>query len=933
MTTVLDRIKIVLEGDTVKLTKSLLGAQRAMQQAGQKMQKAGKAMTTRLTLPLLGIGVASTKIAADFDASMRKIVGLVGVPVEQVNEWREDVRHLGVEYGISAKKAADALFFITSAGLRGATALETLQVSLQASAAGMGDVVTVADAATSAMNAYGEANLSATRATEILTAGVRKGKLEAAGLAPVMGRITGTAAALNVSFEDVVGTLAVFSRTGTQAAEGATQVLSIMSSLLGTSREGEEALTAQGLSLQALRDIAAKPGGLLAVMRLLNTAFEGNQEALKMVIPNLRAFRGVMNALAQDAAAVDDVMEGVTNSIGIVDAAFEASKGPLFLMRQAFERFKESLLSLGNAVIPVVLPLIIGLGESIEDLTKWFDHLSDGMKKTIVVTAGLVAATGPLLLVFGSLLKMIATIQFVKLFSTIKIFSGLLLPGGVLLVGLGLLAAAFFKMRAEVAATEAAMLESTQTMKNAFALVDPKLASARVERLNEVMERLQERADGFRQRANVARIAMIGMADATRTKATPALIENADALLAHADGLEETITQMAVFRDVMLEMAKVATTVDVVSPVTVHPSFVAMQAALVELGHSLRTATDLNELLGASFDLTEARAEAYKEAILAMVTAGVPLNTVLNEEGETLQDLADMFGLLTWSMTRTTEAQEALMEAEAEAALIVASVLTPVERYDDAIVLLDKHLEAGRLTQEQYSRAVTQAQEALDGVNTSTKTLGDSLKGIAASGIESAFNKILTGTDAATSATARYKEEVGRLRKLLQDGLLSQENFNEAVAQLRTETDGVSNTFREWGNVALDVIGSIIQEIQRLGIKLAVLKLFEAVGAGTIEGFATGGFMAGGQLGLVGERGPELVRAGRGGVTVQPLHSMSFAMAGGGSGGDAGSHITVQIQATDARSFTELIEANPGVVIGPVVRALQRSDMLRRLMR
>ncbi|GAF67930.1 unnamed protein product, partial [marine sediment metagenome] len=293
------------------------GASRAMEQAGERMSKAGKKMTTSLTLPLLGIAGAGVKIAADFDASMRKIVGLVGIPIEQVNEWREDVRHLGVQYGASAKEAADALFFITSAGLRGAEAMETLEVALAASAAGMGEVKVVADAATSAMNAYSVAGLTATRATEILTAGVRMGKLESEQLAPVMGRITGTAAALNVSFEDVVGTLAVFSRTGTQAAEGATQLLSMMSSLLGTSKEGEEALIGEGLSLEKLRDIAAKPGGLLQVMRLLNRTFKGNQEALKSVIPNLRAFRGVMNALAQDTEAVDFVMQGVRDSVGI----------------------------------------------------------------------------------------------------------------------------------------------------------------------------------------------------------------------------------------------------------------------------------------------------------------------------------------------------------------------------------------------------------------------------------------------------------------------------------------------------------------------------------------------------------------------------------------------------------------------------------------
>jgi hypothetical protein len=58
---------------------------------------------------------------------------------------------------VSANEAAEALFFITSAGLRGAGATEVLEASLKGAAIGLGDTKTIADLATSAVNAYGEA--------------------------------------------------------------------------------------------------------------------------------------------------------------------------------------------------------------------------------------------------------------------------------------------------------------------------------------------------------------------------------------------------------------------------------------------------------------------------------------------------------------------------------------------------------------------------------------------------------------------------------------------------------------------------------------------------------------------------------------------------------------------------------------------------------
>ena len=73
------------------------------------------------------------------------------------------------------------------------------------------------------MNAYKDMNLTATDATDVLTAAVREGKLEASALAGSMGNVLPTAsAALGVSFNDVGAAMAAMSRTGTDAASGNT---------------------------------------------------------------------------------------------------------------------------------------------------------------------------------------------------------------------------------------------------------------------------------------------------------------------------------------------------------------------------------------------------------------------------------------------------------------------------------------------------------------------------------------------------------------------------------------------------------------------------------------------------------------------------------------------------------------------------------------
>ena len=131
---------------------------------------------------------------------------------------------MATKTGRSANDAAEALFFITSAGLRGSEAMEVLEASLKAAAVGLGETKTVADLATSALNAYGSENLSATDATDVMVTAVREGKLEAGELAQSMGRVLPLASAMGVEFHEVGAAFAALSRTGTNAAEASTQI-------------------------------------------------------------------------------------------------------------------------------------------------------------------------------------------------------------------------------------------------------------------------------------------------------------------------------------------------------------------------------------------------------------------------------------------------------------------------------------------------------------------------------------------------------------------------------------------------------------------------------------------------------------------------------------------------------------------------------------
>jgi len=346
--TTVARINTIVTANTAQFDASM---RRAQTTAGRFTAKAGavaKAASGPLTLGLIGAGAAAVKSAVQFDDSMTKIESLVGIAGSEVDKMKDSVRALSGETAQAPAQLADAMFFIQSAGLRGAVAMETLEASAKAASVGLGEVEQIADLATSALNAYGEENISAVDATDVLTAAVREGKLEAAELSTSMGRVLPIASAMGVQFHEVGAAFAALSRTGTNAAEAATQVRGILSSLLRPTKQAEEALTDMGLSSEGLRR-QIQEEGLLATLQTLAEEFDGNAAASASVFGNVRALSGVMDLMGANVATTEQIFANMADTTGTLDEAFGiVSDTAGFKFRQAIADVQEALVSIGQ---------------------------------------------------------------------------------------------------------------------------------------------------------------------------------------------------------------------------------------------------------------------------------------------------------------------------------------------------------------------------------------------------------------------------------------------------------------------------------------------------------------------------------------------------------------------------------------------------------
>ncbi|MBT7881381.1 MAG: phage tail tape measure protein [Flavobacteriaceae bacterium] len=396
-------LKVNLIGNATSLNTALTGASARLRQFSAKAKALGSSLTTSLTLPLALIGGASIKMALDFDKSMTKIKTLVGIASDEVDAMGGAVKRLAVDTGVNANDAADALFFITSAGLRGADAMKVLEMSAKASAIGLGEVKTVADAVTSAVNAYGQENLSAESATDILTAAVREGKLEADALAQSMGKVLPTASALGVEFHEVGAAMAAMSRTGTDAAMASTSLNTILSNILSPVKQAKDELAKIGITSDDLRK-SLDEDGLIHVLTMLATEFEGNVEATNAVFGSMRSLRGVLDLTGKNLGTTEQIFQRLTNTTGTLNTAVTELEDELsHQFKKSLEAVRTSFTELGKTLAITILPFIQKFAGFLTTLINKFNNLDTSTQNTILRLVAFTAALGPLILIISGL--------------------------------------------------------------------------------------------------------------------------------------------------------------------------------------------------------------------------------------------------------------------------------------------------------------------------------------------------------------------------------------------------------------------------------------------------------------------------------------------------------------------------------------------------
>lgn len=375
-----------------------------MQEWSSAMKEAGESLAP-VSLAVAGVGAVSLKASSDFESAMLKVSTIAGESADNIGALSEQVLAMSDDVGVGPKALADALLVVESTGIKGAAAMDILERSAKASAAGLGEAKDVARAVTAAITAYGAENLSASQATDILFQAVKEGGAEANEFAGTLGRVIGIASQVGVQFDEVAGYMATFTRLGVDADEAATALRGTLSTILHPAKQSRDELANLGISIDDLRR-KVKENGLTDAMIELVSATNGNLDAIGTIIPNVRALAGVMGTAGVQAGKMREILESVKNSTGALDEAFERTTGTAAFQWAQFRAEVEKVaIAFGNELAPYAkqaLDAAKPLLAMAVDLAKLFGDLPGPVKTAVVALLSLVAVSAPVVWGLGS---------------------------------------------------------------------------------------------------------------------------------------------------------------------------------------------------------------------------------------------------------------------------------------------------------------------------------------------------------------------------------------------------------------------------------------------------------------------------------------------------------------------------------------------------
>lgn len=351
---------------------------------GEKLTKAGKSLSTKVTAPIAAVGGLAIKSAMELDEGYDTIItktGATGDALQNLNDVADEV------FGSMPVDMAVVGVAIGEVNTRfGSTGDELEDLSRKFIEFSEINGVDLNNSIGTVDKIMTQFRVDTSYTGDIL--GIFTARSQETGIATdtLMGLVSSNSATfkeLGFSVEESINMLAMFEQNGVDTS---TAMTGLKKSISNMAKEGIPASEALETVIESIKNATTET-------EAINKASEifGTKGAVEMV-----------SAIRDGRFSLDELSDSMLNYGDLVNQTYEETLDPWDKMKVATNDLKLAGEDLAGSIFETLAPMMEMLSQKIEQVSNWYQSLDDDQKNLIVKIGLVIAAIGPLLLVFGA---------------------------------------------------------------------------------------------------------------------------------------------------------------------------------------------------------------------------------------------------------------------------------------------------------------------------------------------------------------------------------------------------------------------------------------------------------------------------------------------------------------------------------------------------
>jgi len=421
---IIRNLVVKIGADISGLSKGLKSAQSKLMGISKGLTSIGSSLTMKVTMPLVLMAQQALTTSAKFEQSMANAASVSGATGEELEKMTEVAREMGRTTVFSASEAADAMYYMASAGYKAEQMANAIEPILNLASATQSDLAFTTDTVIASLNQFQLESTDAERVSNVFASAIGNSQATLEKLGTSMGYVGPVANSLGWSIEETAGALSVLYNAGYDGSMAGTSLRQSLVALMNPSSSAKKIFEELGIELSQLDPTTNKFADIVNVLKE-----SGISTAQAMEVFGARAGPGMMALLAQGGDAIADLTEKITGTTAASDMAakqVDTMQGSAKLMKSMLE---DAAITIGEILIPMIREL---MEKYLMPLMEKFQGLSSVSKEFAVKIGMVVASIGPLFLVLGKVVKIGA--MFAKVLGMVATPVGLILVAVVALI-------------------------------------------------------------------------------------------------------------------------------------------------------------------------------------------------------------------------------------------------------------------------------------------------------------------------------------------------------------------------------------------------------------------------------------------------------------------------------------------------------------------